>query len=134
MPNRGPDSVAFAEEPAEDFYPLNLDVLAGPQFPVGKVAVQPYASFTLSRDLGSETWNKEPWLNNWTYGPCIRLSMGELLPITEADLYLYAEYLKVDYLSRVEEESYAYSADEDFRTGIELYLPFGATKERIQRH
>jgi hypothetical protein len=128
------ESTAFAEEPAEDFYPLNLDVLAGPQFPVGKVAVQPYASFTLSRDLGSETWNKEPWLNNWTYGPGIRLSMGELLPITEADFYLYAEYLGVDYLSRVEEESYAYSADEDFRAGIELYLPFGATRERIQRH
>lgn len=128
------ESTAFATEPAEDFYPLTLDVLAGPQFPVGKVAIQPYASFTLSQDLGDESWNREPWLNNWTYGPGIRLSMGSLLPIAEADLYFYAEYLEVEYLSRVEEELYAYSADEDFRAGIEFYLPFGATRERIQRH
>ncbi|HBI15536.1 MAG TPA: hypothetical protein DDY20_08500 [Desulfobulbaceae bacterium] len=128
------ETTAFAEEPAEDFYPLNLDILAGPQFPVGRIAVQPYAAITVSCDLGDEAWNKEPWLNNVTWGPGFRLSMGDLVPIAEADLYLYAEYLEVDYFSRVDEESYAYSADEDFRAGIELYLPFGATRDRIKRH
>ena len=52
----------------------------------------------------------------------------------EADFYLYAEYVQIDYFSRVDAESYEFTADDDFRAGVEIFLPFGSTKDRLDRH
>lgn len=128
------ENKGFAEKEYENFYLFTLELLTGPQFPVHEIYLQPYYALYLTRDLGDESWNREPWLNNVTYGPGFRISMGSLIPVENADLYLYIEYLEIDYLSRVDQELYMDTADDDVRLGIEIYLPFGATQDRIRRH
>jgi hypothetical protein len=128
------ESTGFAEDYADNYYLFTIESLVGPQFPFGEISLQPYYAIDIIRDFGNEQWNKEPWLNNITYGPGIRLSLGSLLPVEQADLYLYAEYVNIDYFSRVESELYENTADDDVRFGIEIYLPFGATQDRIIRH
>jgi len=128
------EDTGFNEKEFDNYFLGTAELLAGPQFPINDVFLQPYYTLNIVRDLGDEPWNREPWLNNITYGPGIRLSMGSLIPVENADLYLYAEYLAIDYMSRVDPALYADTADEDVRIGIELYLPFGATNERIRRH
>jgi len=128
------ENTGFAEKEYENFYLFTLELLTGPQFPIHDIYLQPYYAVCVTRDLGDESWNREPWLNNVTYGPGFRLSMGSLIPVENADLYLYVEYLEIDYLSRVDEELYMDTADDDLRIGFEIYLPFGATQDRIRRH
>jgi len=128
------ENTGFAEKEYENFYLFTLELLSGPQFPVHDIYLQPYYALYVTRDFGNESWNKEPWLNNVTYGPGFRISMGNLLPVENADLYVYVEYLNIDYLSRVDQELYMDTADDDLRLGIEIYLPFGATQDRIRRH
>lgn len=73
-------------------------------------------------------------MNNYTYGPGFRISLCETLPFENADFYLYTEYLQRDYMSRVDEQPYTDTADDEVKIGIEIYLPFGATRDRLQRH
>ncbi len=124
----------YSERKSENYYVFSLDSRMGVQWKPGKIALQAYYRFNTQKDVGNQTYNKEPWLNSIVHGPGIRLSLGELLINETADLYLFTEYSEVDYLSSVEKDSYAGTSDNDLLVGIEIYLPFGATKDRIEKH
>lgn len=104
----------FSDEGEDNFLILTLIPKIGLSFAVGELAFEPYVKGAFVNDFFGEEWNEEPWLNYVQYGPGARLSLNKLIP---GSLYLYAEYLRVDYLDKKEDLT------EDVRVGINFWLP-----------
>lgn len=123
----------FYRNAYDDFYLLFFQPKIGVEWEFDHLAVQPYLKCDLSYDFGNSAWNKEPWLNNVTYGPGFRLSVSDIKPLKGAVFHIFTEYLMIDYFSRVNDASYANRASNDFRVGINIWLPFGVTRESTIR-
>ena len=119
-------STNFFMDGKDNFNILTLSPKAGLRMAYGGVALEPYFRFDYVRDILDKDWNKEAWSNNTKYGPGIRLSLGGLTKRDNTSIYIYAEYVKIDYDSRVGLKSAGLSTD-DFRAGINLWIPFGAS-------
>ncbi len=124
----------FQSDNCDDFYIFVFQPKFGLEWRFGTFSVQPYLTADLTYDFGSEPWNEASWLNHIQYGPGFRFSFGNFKALEGASFNIYAEYLKVEYFSRVDASQYRNQADEDFRAGIELWLPFGRTKGSVIRH
>ncbi len=120
-------STNFFMKGKDKFNILTLCPKVGLRVAYRGVALEPYFRFDLVRDLLDQDWNKEAWSNNRKYGPGIRLSLGELTKRTDTSIYVYTEYVKIDYHSRVGWKSAGLS-NFDIRAGINLWIPFGASK------
>jgi len=97
-----------------------------------KSLLQVYCKLDLMVDIGGKEWNKEPWLNNIKIGPGIRT--GNIKIYDGSSIHIYAEYLDINYFSRVNPIKYQNLSSNVFRIGIELWLPFGTTKGSVIRH
>ncbi len=128
------NDTGLSEEPNKDFYIFQTQPVLGMSWFIGRLAVQPYLQTYISYDFGSEYYNKMPWLNEVEYGPGLRLSLGKFIPIANASLYLFGEWVWVDYFDRVDPEEYEETADDDFRIGLQFRLPFGAIEDFIVLH
>ncbi len=123
----------FFAKGKDNFLLLTLSPKAGLRIAYKAIALEPYYKLDYVRDLLNNDWNKETWGNNIKYGPGVRLSLGGLLQEKKPELwkntsiFLYSEYLNVDYHSHVGEKSIGLT-DYDFRAGINLWIPFGALK------
>jgi hypothetical protein len=127
------ESTNFADEDYKNYYILRLNPAIGLKKDLHKFSIQPYYKCSFVEDFGDKRWNKEPWLNNVEYGPGIRLSFEDLIPIDESSLHLYTEFMNIYYFGRVEKEKYEGTSEEDFRVGINIWLPLGATKGSQRR-
>lgn len=110
-----------------DFCILTLSPKVGFRGAYKGVALEPYYRVDYVQDFLNKDWNKEVWSNNTKYGPGIRLSLGGLTRRTDTNIYLYTEYVNIDYHSRVGSKSVGLSKN-DFRAGLNLWIPFGASK------
>jgi hypothetical protein len=129
------ENTGFSDREHGNFFILRLSPTIGLKLDVLKeLSIQPYYALSLTSDFGNEEWNREPWLNGLEYGPGLRLSLGGFLPIEQLSLHLRAELLHSHYFGRVDEEKYAAQADRDFRVGLNIWLPLGATKGRLSRN
>jgi len=120
----------FFLEGKDNFWILTLSPkigLRGAYIPWEGIAMEPYYRLDYVQDFLNKDWNKEAWSNNTKYGPGIRLSLGGLTKQTDTSIYLYTEYLNIDYHSRVGSKSAGLSTN-DFRAGLNLWIPFGASK------
>ena len=94
-----------------------------------KLTLEPYYRIDFVRDFLSNEWNKEAWSNNIKYGPGIRIGLF-FIPAAGASLYLYTEYLQIDYFDRAMHKAEAIgSAEDDYRVGVNLWFPVGASEE-----
>ncbi len=104
----------FSDDGEENYLILTLIPKIGVSIALGELAFEPYIKGALVNDFLGEDWNEEPWINYVQYGPGARLSLDSLLP---GSVYVYAEYLRVDYLDRSEDLT------EDVRFGVSFWLP-----------
>jgi len=117
----------------EDFFILILQPKVGVKWKMREnLYFQPYYKLDVIRDFRDNTWNEDPLLNSVKYGPGIRLSLSNFWE--GANVRVYAEYLEQHYFSRVSDNKYKKLASDDLIAGIELWLPFGATRKSIIRH
>ncbi|MBI4690822.1 MAG: hypothetical protein HY754_11260 [Nitrospirae bacterium] len=117
----------FFLENKDNFCILTLSPKVGLRGDYHGIALEPYYRLDYVHDFLNEDWNKEAWSNNTKYGPGIRLSLGGLTKRTDTSIYLYTEYLNIDFDSRVGSKSSGLSTN-DFRAGLNLWIPFGASK------
>lgn len=117
----------FFPEGKDNFCILTLSPKVGLRGAYHGIALEPYYRFDYGQDFFNKDWNKEAWSNNTKYGPGIRLSLSGLTKRTDTSIYLYTEYLNNDYHSRAGSKSAGLSTD-DFRVGLNLWIPFGASK------
>lgn len=117
----------FFLEGKDNFFILTLSPKVGLRGTYHGIALEPYYRLDYVHDFLNKDWNKEVWSNNTKYGPGIRLSLGGLTKRTDTSIYLYTEYLNIDYHSRVGSKSAGLSTN-DFRAGLNLWIPFGASK------
>jgi hypothetical protein len=116
-----------------NFIILTLSLKGGSRFGYKGIAFEPYYKVDYVRDLLSRDWNTEAWSNNMKYGFGLRLSLGGLLQLKDPErfkncsIFLYSEYLNIDFHSRVKDKSEGL-AEYDFRVGLNLWMPFGASK------
>lgn len=121
-------STNFYLEGKDKFNILTLSPKIGLRVAYHGVALEPYFRLDYVHDFLNKDWNKEAWSNNTKYGPGIRLSLGGLTKRPDTPtIYLYTEYVEIDYASRVGWKSAGLSTD-DFRAGINLWIPFGASR------
>ncbi len=123
----------FYQKGLKDYYILMLQPKAGLKWQFEDFSLQPYYGADLTYDFGNQPWNKHEWLNTIQYGPGARFSFTDIWGHKGTTVHIYAEYLKSWWWSRVDPAEYANKADHDTRVGIELWLPFGSTKESITR-
>lgn len=124
----------FYHKNTNDFYNLSMQPRIGIQYTHEKFSVQPYYKLHLSADLGDKSWNKEPWFNNIQYGPGIRLLFENFKIKEDLTLLIYAETLRIDYLSRVDKSKCNNIASKDCRINFELWIPFGSISKSIFAH
>lgn len=117
----------FFLEGKDNFCILTLSPKVGLRGAYRGIALEPYYRLDYVHDFFTKDWNKEAWGNNTKYGPGIRLSLGGLTKRSDTSIYLYSEYLNIDYHSRVGSKSAGLSTN-DFRAGLILWIPFGASK------
>jgi|GEM_PF-2914985 len=118
----------FFQKGKEHFLILTLCPKIGLRVAYKGIALETYFRIDIVRDVLNEDWNREAWSNNIKYGPGIRLSLGGLTKRPDnPTVYLYGEFLSIDYLERTTWKSIGLSKD-DFRAGINLWLPLGASK------
>lgn len=128
------NSTNFYLKENDNFYSLSIQPRIGIQYKHEKFSLQPYYKLHLSADFGDKSWNKEPWFNNIQYGPGIRLLFENFKVKEGMVLLIYAESLKIDYLSRVDESKCSNISSEDYRINIEMWVPFGAITKSVFAH
>ena len=129
----GYSSTNFYQDNIEDYYILQLQPKLGLSWIFEDFSLQPYLFADLVYDFGQNDWNKHEWLNNVKYGPGFRVSFSDIYNRKGTNIRLFVEYTKIHYFERVDEAEYENKADKDVVAGIELWLPFGSTKNSVDR-
>lgn len=112
----------------DNFVILTLCPKLGVRVAQKGIALELYFRMDYVHDFLNKDWNKEAWSNNIKYGPGVRISLGGLTKRPDTPtIFLYSEYINIDYASRTGWRSVGLS-NNDFRAGINLWIPFGASK------